>query len=201
MMTIYEKFEALLNALKLNPNQFAKELGVKTTVIYHVLKGRNKPGFDLIDKVIRIFAVNPAWLISDAEKMFIDNELSMAIFTEEALGQFNPSENLGQEAIAIGIVRFAFPELDKTYNSLNALHLQLWEAYSNFNEQFGKGKDAILHKIGNKSITVDNIKELECLIKPMLDLSSAYSPILKSLEKSNDKLKRLQKEITQNKKK
>jgi transcriptional regulator with XRE-family HTH domain len=58
-----------LSALRLS-----ELLGVQPSSISHILSGRNRPGFDFIDKFIRRFPnVNIVWLISNQGQMLIDD--------------------------------------------------------------------------------------------------------------------------------
>lgn len=54
-------------------------LGVQPSSISHILSGRNKPGFDFIDKFIRRFPnVNIEWLVSNQGQMLKD-EMSVEV--------------------------------------------------------------------------------------------------------------------------
>lgn len=66
--------EKLLDLMKnegLKPGQLADLLGVNPAGISHILAGRNKPGFDLLQKILRRFPqINPDWLMLDAKTMY-----------------------------------------------------------------------------------------------------------------------------------
>lgn len=68
--------EKLLNLMKsegLKPSQLAEILEVNPAGISHILAGRNKPGFDLLQKILRRFPrVNPDWLLLDTGPMYRD---------------------------------------------------------------------------------------------------------------------------------
>ncbi|GHT15819.1 transcriptional regulator [Bacteroidia bacterium] len=54
----------LMTAEGLTPIQLADKLDVQRSGISHLLAGRNKPGFDFIEKVLRAFPeLNPRWFI------------------------------------------------------------------------------------------------------------------------------------------
>ena len=47
----------------LKPSQLAEQLEINPAGISHILAGRNKPGFDLLQKILRRFPrINPDWL-------------------------------------------------------------------------------------------------------------------------------------------
>ncbi|MEG2365938.1 MAG: helix-turn-helix transcriptional regulator [Alistipes sp.] len=70
--------EKLLNLMKsegLSSSRLAEILEIQPSGISHILSGRNKPGFDLLQKILRRFPrINPDWLLLDSEVMFRDSE-------------------------------------------------------------------------------------------------------------------------------
>ena len=54
-MTINDKIKQILIDKNLTPSYFADEIGVQRSSISHILSGRNRPSFDIIQKVIRRF--------------------------------------------------------------------------------------------------------------------------------------------------
>lgn len=66
--------EKLLDLMKnegLKPSQLAELLEINPAGISHILAGRNKPGFDLLQKILRRFPrINPDWLLLDSNQMY-----------------------------------------------------------------------------------------------------------------------------------
>lgn len=64
----------LLDLMKnegLKPSQLAELLEINPAGISHILAGRNKPGFDFLQKILRRFPrINPDWLLLDSDKMY-----------------------------------------------------------------------------------------------------------------------------------
>ncbi len=55
----------VMTMLGLNKSTFAKDLDVSLPLITHITSGRNKPGLDIIQKIIlRFEKINPDWLIT-----------------------------------------------------------------------------------------------------------------------------------------
>lgn len=51
------------------PSQLAEMLGINPAGISHILKDRNKPSFDLLQKILRRFPqINPDWLLLDSTR-------------------------------------------------------------------------------------------------------------------------------------
>jgi transcriptional regulator with XRE-family HTH domain len=62
--TINDRISHLIELLNLSSNSFASQMDVNTTIIYNIQKGRNKPGFDLLQKITDTFNVNGNWLLN-----------------------------------------------------------------------------------------------------------------------------------------
>jgi len=59
-----ERLEILLKSRNLSPAQLADEIGIQRSGIYHIMKGRNKPGFDFITKLLEHFPeISADWLL------------------------------------------------------------------------------------------------------------------------------------------
>lgn len=75
--------EKLLDLMKnegLKPSQLAEMLEINPAGVSHILAGRNKPGFDLLQKILRRFPrINPDWLLLDSQQMYRDAESSSRI--------------------------------------------------------------------------------------------------------------------------
>ena len=87
--------EKLLNLMKseqLTASKLAELLDIQPSGISHILSGRNKPSFDLVQKILRRFPrVNPDWLLLDKDEMYrtinVESQptISQSISTEENL--------------------------------------------------------------------------------------------------------------------
>ena len=65
------RLQHFLAAEQLTPTQFAESLGIQKSRLSHILSGRNKPGFDFIEKFISTFpGVNIEWFINGTGKMY-----------------------------------------------------------------------------------------------------------------------------------
>ena len=60
-----------INAENISQSQFADNIGVARASVSHIIAGRNKPGFDFVEKMARAFpALNIEWLITGHGKMY-----------------------------------------------------------------------------------------------------------------------------------
>lgn len=74
-----EKLLDLMKCEGLKPSQLAELLEINPAGISHILAGRNKPGFDLLQKILRRFPrINPDWLLLDSQKMYRDDSDDLA---------------------------------------------------------------------------------------------------------------------------
>jgi transcriptional regulator with XRE-family HTH domain len=65
------QIQEILRREELSSSQFADKIGVQRSSVSHVLSGRNKPGFDFIQKILEAFpGINAEWLITGRGEMY-----------------------------------------------------------------------------------------------------------------------------------
>ncbi|MCX6216259.1 helix-turn-helix transcriptional regulator [Spirosoma sp.] len=70
MMTINDKIKQILIDKNLTPSYFADEIGVQRSSISHILSGRNRPSFDIIQKIIRRFPeLGYEWIMEEESQL------------------------------------------------------------------------------------------------------------------------------------
>ena len=66
-----DKLLLLMKNEGLTSSRLAELLGIQPSSISHILGGRNKPSFDLVQKILRRFPnINPDWLLIDKGEMY-----------------------------------------------------------------------------------------------------------------------------------
>lgn len=66
-----EKLLKLMETEHLTASRLAELLGIRSSGISHILAGRNKPSFDMLQKILRRFPnINPDWLLLDSDQMY-----------------------------------------------------------------------------------------------------------------------------------
>lgn len=66
-----DKLRDLMKSEGLKSGQLAELLGINPAGISHILAGRNKPSFELLQKILRRFPqLNPDWLLVDRGPMY-----------------------------------------------------------------------------------------------------------------------------------
>ena len=65
-MEINDRISQLIGKLEITPNAFSEIIGVKSTVVYNIIKGRrSKPSYDVLQKILLSYqAVNANWLLN-----------------------------------------------------------------------------------------------------------------------------------------
>lgn len=65
------RINKLIGSENLTPTKFADIIGVQRSAISHILSGRNKPSFDLIQRILTKFPrINAEWLIVGKGEMY-----------------------------------------------------------------------------------------------------------------------------------
>lgn len=68
-MNINDKIKQILIDRNFSPSYFADEIGVQRSSISHILSGRNRPSFDIIQKIIRRFPdLGYEWIMEDDQQ-------------------------------------------------------------------------------------------------------------------------------------
>jgi transcriptional regulator with XRE-family HTH domain len=66
-----DRLNQFLAAEQLSPTRFADLIGVQRSGVSHILAGRNKPGYDFLEKLIKRFpSLNIEWFITGKGKMY-----------------------------------------------------------------------------------------------------------------------------------
>ncbi len=85
-MEVKDRLRMIMDSHKLNAGSFADKIGVQRSNVSHVLSGRNKPGFDFIEKLLIAFPrVSAEWLFTgkqekkEGEDLFSGNKAIPAI--------------------------------------------------------------------------------------------------------------------------
>lgn len=80
-----EKLRILMKNENLTASRLAEILEVKPAVISHLLRGRNKPSFELVCKLVNRFPqINPYWLLGDSEQIYSSSSEGVPLPSEAA---------------------------------------------------------------------------------------------------------------------
>lgn len=71
MDSINERFKIIIDMLGMNANSFSTELNMRSTAMYNIINGKNKPSYDLLKSIIEKYNVNPSWLLSGDGDVFL----------------------------------------------------------------------------------------------------------------------------------
>lgn len=66
-----DKIIHLMKSEGLTTTRLAEILQIQPSAVSHLVSGRNKPGYDLLQKILRRFSrINPDWLLLDSDEMY-----------------------------------------------------------------------------------------------------------------------------------
>jgi len=66
-----DRLQQFLTLEQLSPARLSEIIGIQRSGLSHILSGRNKPGFDFINKLLLKFpAINAEWLITGKGKIY-----------------------------------------------------------------------------------------------------------------------------------
>ena len=91
------RLQQFLELEQLKPAQFADIMGIQRSSVSHILSGRNKPGFDFIQKFLLKFpSVNPDWLLLGRGKPLREQNAAVqaSMQQDSSPGLFSPSMEL-----------------------------------------------------------------------------------------------------------
>lgn len=122
-----DRFKQLLEEKNLTATKFAALIKVNASAMSHILNGRSKPGFDVLDKIGQAFPdINLNWLISGKGKMYVTDNVSKptpprqiekSLFEEEEKGNV-----VSKEIPAPPPLQPTAPELTKFPENLPEKH-------------------------------------------------------------------------------
>jgi len=88
-----DQIQEILTKERLSSSQFADKIGVQRSSVSHVLSGRNKPGFDFIQKILVAFPeIDGDWLITGSGEMYKGKSPSGDLFEAKKEIQLPVSE-------------------------------------------------------------------------------------------------------------
>lgn len=99
-----ERLQKILDEYDLNSSRLADKLGVQRSGISHIMAGRNKPSFDFLTGLLRLFPeIDANWLLTGKGDMFKNQaDTDQAVIKPESTGnkglfdQVNSSKSASQ---------------------------------------------------------------------------------------------------------
>lgn len=89
--TINDRIVELIKFLELSPTAFADEIGIQRSGLSHIMKGRNKPSLDVVQKIVSRFPdINLAWLVNGIGN--ISSSTPSVINLQQKQAQTTPKE-------------------------------------------------------------------------------------------------------------
>jgi len=87
------RLQQFLLAENISPSRFADQIGIQRSGLSHILAGRNKPGFDFIEKMLLTYpSLNAEWLITGKGKMYKEMQEILQETTRDKTRESFPEE-------------------------------------------------------------------------------------------------------------
>ncbi len=78
------RLKQFLNVENVNQSTFAERMNIARASVSHILSGRNKPGFDFLENISRLYpSLNLEWLITGKGKMYKQSHGDAQIFNSQ----------------------------------------------------------------------------------------------------------------------
>ena len=113
-----KRLQQFLSAEGITQSEFADKLGVARASVSHILAGRNKPGFDFLQSLLKHYpSLSIEWLISGKGKMY-----------QAAQGKQEPAQPQKEEAPEL-FSSISLPEesTEEQLNVIESIHSRLNE--------------------------------------------------------------------------
>ncbi len=95
IMTEKERLLKLMELQQVNAKQFAEEVGIQPGTISNIMKDRNKPSLEVLQRVLKRYSqVNPEWLVCGTGSIYRQKSDSQQVLFDMA-----PSVDAGQTAL------------------------------------------------------------------------------------------------------
>ncbi len=92
-----DRIRTFITDRNLTATQFADEIGVQRSSISHILSGRNHPGYEFIQKVLKKYpSVNAEWLLLGKGQMYKEAG-EQSLFTNVTNSKTTQQENIPDE--------------------------------------------------------------------------------------------------------
>ena len=93
-----DRIQKLLQEYSISSTYLADKIGVQRSSISHLLSGRNKPGFDFIQKLLKNYPeINPSWLILGKGSMYHNENQPTLPFSEPEKKSTQRESNIRSE--------------------------------------------------------------------------------------------------------
>ena len=112
------RLQQFINAENITQSELADTIGVARGSISHILSGRNKPSFDMIEKMAACYpTLNIEWLITGKGKMYKNHT---PVVQEGDLFEFADEENPQQEEAVPAVIRMPQPKVNASGKRIQA---------------------------------------------------------------------------------
>jgi transcriptional regulator with XRE-family HTH domain len=118
-MTVNQRFEKMLEVLKILPAHFAKKVGTDKNTVGNILSGKTKlPKADLFISIAKFFPeINLRWLLLGEGEMFSDKEVGNVLRGPEPppYGKKEENKETGSDAVRWLLLKERMELIERTH--------------------------------------------------------------------------------------
>ncbi len=104
-MIMKDKIVQLMKSEGLTSSRLAEILEIQPSGVSHLVSGRNKPSFELLQKILRRFPeINPYWLMLDETKMYLDTKPTTSPHIATTTSSSSPSASDDKSGLSLNVV-------------------------------------------------------------------------------------------------
>ena len=135
--------------MDMSKSSFAKALDISLPLITHITTGRNKPGLDLVQKILVNFKqINPNWLLLGVGEMYISEPLK---------------HDITPLFKRINSIEIVLDEIENTHKTVSTYHKMLYDEIMHLSE--------LSNMLKNSSFEIQKIKDELKILKQDLDFN------------------------------
>ncbi len=117
-----DKIVNLMKSEGLTSSRLAELLETQPSAISHLMSGRNKPSFDLLQKILRRFPkINPDWLLLDSDQMYRNDSLESLPDSSEPTPTLDENSHGDLFSVSEDLHQNSTPNLSSIFGSSDSL--------------------------------------------------------------------------------
>ncbi|MBL7969178.1 MAG: helix-turn-helix transcriptional regulator [Prolixibacteraceae bacterium] len=132
-----DRIKKFMDYKGISPSELADTIGVQRSNVTHVLKGRNKPSFQFIEKMLQIYPeLNAKWLLLGTGSMVDSPTKSRSLFDQVIDEPIQPATKPKAEEVKSEIPIIEEPRKELTDTKSSSVSTEKNDLHNNLQDQF-----------------------------------------------------------------
>lgn len=138
---INQRIYEVIQFLGLTPTAFADEIGIQRSGLSHILKGRNRPSLDVVQKIVARYPdINLAWLVNGTGNLSLSTPSVINLRQKTAEEPKKAQEENGGNSLKNTL--FDFPQVEETAEKSPKVSPEVPTTRTTFSHEDFQVKDA-----------------------------------------------------------